>query len=58
MIPLFVSKNKNTGILIYASSSYSYLVKMTEMYLKIYNFNIEYDIEAVIGIEPVKEKND
>ena len=55
---LFVSRKKDNGILIYASSDYNCLIKITELYLKLHNYKNEYEVETVVGIEPSnKNKN-
>lgn len=57
MIPLFVSKDREKGTLIFASSDLKYLKKMTEKYFENNCIHREFIIDVVVGIEPINKNN-
>lgn len=56
MIPIYVTKDKEKGTLIFASSSREYVVEKTKTYFETLNIHREFIVDVVAGVEPKKDE--
>lgn len=52
---LFVTKDKRTGVLVYASSDLNFAIKKTEEYFATLDDKREFIIDVVVNIEPINK---
>ena len=57
MATLFVTKDKKTGVLVYASSDMNFVIKKTEEYFATLDEKREFIVDIVVNIEPIKKNN-
>ena len=57
MAILFVTKEKKTGVLVYASSDLNFAIKKTEEYFATLDEKREFILDVVVNIEPIKNNN-
>lgn len=57
MAILFVTKDKKTGMLVYASGDLNFVIKKTEEYFATLSEKKEFTVDTVVNIEPIKNNN-